>query len=87
MPLISGVVGWLGESGMTLAVPAGASLLSYCGPEGVLAGRAIQESVFEAVYDQICTADLQGHATTSEFTDEVIMRVRKKIEVWGSLDR
>jgi len=66
---------------------AGASLLSYCGPEGILAGRAIQESVFEAVYDQICTADLQGHATTSEFTDEVIMRVRKKIEVWGSLDR
>jgi isocitrate/isopropylmalate dehydrogenase len=52
-----------------------------------LAGRAIQESVFEAVYDQICTADLQGHASTSEFTDEVIMRVRKKIEVWGSLDR
>ncbi len=66
---------------------AGASLLSYCGPEGVLAGRAIQESVFEAVYDKICTADLQGHASTSEFTDEVIMRVRKKIEVWGSLDR
>jgi isocitrate/isopropylmalate dehydrogenase len=66
---------------------AGASLLSYCGPEGVLAARAIQESVFEAVYDGICTADLQGHATTTEFTDEVILRVRKKIEVWGSLDR
>jgi isocitrate/isopropylmalate dehydrogenase len=66
---------------------AGASLLSYCGPDGVLAGRAIQESVFEAVYDKICTADLQGHASTTEFTDEVILRVRKKIEVWGSLDR
>jgi len=66
---------------------AGASLLSYCGADGVLAARAIQESVFEAVYDGICTADLQGHSTTSEFTDEVIARVRKKIEVWGSLDR
>ena len=64
---------------------AGASLLSYCGPEGVLAARAIQESVFEAVYDQICTADLQGHSSTTEFTDEVIARTRKKIEVWGSL--
>jgi isocitrate/isopropylmalate dehydrogenase len=52
-----------------------------------LAARAIQESVFESVYDGICTADLQGHATTTEFTDEVIRRVRKKIEVWGSLDR
>ena len=66
---------------------AGASLLSYCGADGVLAARAIQESVFEAVYDGICTADLQGHSTTSEFTDEVIARVRKKIEIWGSLDR
>jgi isocitrate/isopropylmalate dehydrogenase len=51
----------------------------------VLAGRAIQESVFEAVYDKICTADLQGHSSTTEFTDEVIVRTRKKIEVWGSL--
>lgn len=66
---------------------AGASLLSYCGTDGILAARAIQESVFEAVYDGICTADLQGHSTTSEFTDEVIARVRRKIEVWGSLDR
>jgi hypothetical protein len=30
---------------------------------------------------------LQGHSTTTEFTDEVIKRVRKKIEIWGSLDR
>ena len=66
---------------------AGASLLSYCGSDGVLAARAIQESVFEAVYDGVSTADLQGHSTTTEFTDEVIKRVRKKIEIWGSLDR
>ncbi|MFZ9857368.1 MAG: isocitrate/isopropylmalate family dehydrogenase [Roseiflexaceae bacterium] len=66
---------------------AGASLLSYCGSDGVLASRAIQESVFESVYDGISTADLQGHATTTEFTDEVIKRVRKKVEIWGTLDR
>ena len=33
------------------------------------------------------TLDLGGHATTSEFTDDVINRVRTKIEVWSSLAR
>jgi hypothetical protein len=31
------------------------------------------------------TADLQGHASTSEFTDEVIGRLRTKLEVWATL--
>jgi isocitrate/isopropylmalate dehydrogenase len=31
------------------------------------------------------TADLQGHATTSAFTDEVIKRVRTKLAVWPSI--
>ena len=31
------------------------------------------------------TPDLGGHATTSEFTDEVIARVRTKLEIWSSL--
>jgi isocitrate dehydrogenase (NAD+) len=66
---------------------AGASLLSYAGSsQATLAGRAITESVFEAVYDGIKTADLQGHASTTEFTDEVIKRVRTKLAVWPSLD-
>mgnify|MGYP001031230708 CR=1 FL=1 len=66
---------------------AGASLLSYAGSnQATLAGRAIVESVFEAVYDGIKTADLQGHASTTEFTDEVIRRVRTKLAVWPSLD-
>ena len=47
--------------------------------------RAISESVFEAVYDGVRTADLQGHATTTEFTDEVIRRVKTKLAVWPSL--
>jgi isocitrate/isopropylmalate dehydrogenase len=31
------------------------------------------------------TADLSGHASTSEFTDEVIARIRSKLEVWATL--
>jgi hypothetical protein len=31
------------------------------------------------------TADLGGHASTTEFTDDVISRVRSKLEVWASL--
>ena len=64
---------------------AGGSLLSYIGENAALAARAISESVFETVYDGVRTADLQGHATTSEFTDEVIKRVRTKLAVWPTL--
>jgi isocitrate dehydrogenase (NAD+) len=31
------------------------------------------------------TADLGGHASTTEFTDEVISRIRSKLEVWATL--
>lgn len=63
-----------------------ASLLGSTGmAKGTLAGRAISESVFEAVYDGVRTADLGGHATTTEFTDEVIRRVRTKLAVWPSI--
>jgi isocitrate/isopropylmalate dehydrogenase len=65
---------------------AGGSLLSYIGDKGALASRAISESVFEAVYDGIRTADLQGHATTTEFTDEIIKRVKTKLAVWPTLN-
>jgi isocitrate dehydrogenase (NAD+) len=64
---------------------AGASLLSYVGGSGATAARAVSESVFEAVYDGVRTADLQGHATTTEFTDEVIRRVKTKLAVWPSI--
>jgi isocitrate/isopropylmalate dehydrogenase len=64
---------------------AGSSLLSYIGDNGALASRAISESVFEAVYDGVRTADLQGHATTTEFTDEIIKRVKTKLAVWPTL--
>lgn len=65
---------------------AGASVLGYLGqPEADRASRAIYESVFEAVFDGIKTADLGGHALTDEFTDEVIRRVKSKLEVWSAL--
>jgi isocitrate/isopropylmalate dehydrogenase len=31
------------------------------------------------------TADLGGHASTTEFTDDVLARVRSKLEVWATL--
>jgi isocitrate/isopropylmalate dehydrogenase len=58
---------------------AGASLLSYIGGPAAVVARAVENSVFEVVSDGIRTADLQGRATTTEFTDEVIRRVRRKL--------
>jgi isocitrate/isopropylmalate dehydrogenase len=49
------------------------------------ASRAIYESALEAVSDGIRTADLGGHASTTDFSDEVVRRVRTKVEVWSSL--
>src|SRR5213082_2635059 len=64
---------------------AGAALLSY-GDEGAQqVGRAIRESALEAVSQGVRTADLGGHAGTTEFTDEVIRRTRSKLEVWAAL--
>lgn len=65
---------------------AGGALLNFLNTrQATQTARAITESCLEAVYDGIRTADLGGHATTTEFTDEVIKRVRTKLEVWSSL--
>jgi isocitrate/isopropylmalate dehydrogenase len=65
---------------------AGGALLTYIGePKANMAARAISESCLEAVYDGIRTSDLKGHASTIEYTDEVIRRVRTKLEVWPQL--
>jgi isocitrate dehydrogenase (NAD+) len=65
---------------------AGAALLAYAGDEAAsAASRAIREACLEAVSDGVRTADLGGHAGTSEFTDEVIRRTRTKLDVWSSL--
>src|SRR5579864_7817568 len=68
---------------MILAV---ASLLAYMkGEKAHVASRAVYESALETVSDGIRTADLGGHASTTEYTDEVIRRVRTKIDVWSAL--
>lgn len=65
---------------------AGAALLTYVRtPAADRASRAIYEAVFEAMYDGEATADLHGHATTTEFTDSVIRRVTTKMEAWAAL--
>jgi isocitrate dehydrogenase (NAD+) len=75
--------------GMILAVGA---LLRYIGERGgeaaqaaLPASRAVYEAVLEATAAGIRTPDLGGHATTTEVTDEVIARVRTKLEIWSSL--
>lgn len=68
---------------MILAVGA---LLSYVeDARAVNASRAIYEAALEAVHEGIATADLGGHAGTNEFTDAVIERVRRKLDVWSTL--
>jgi isocitrate dehydrogenase (NAD+) len=64
---------------------AAASLLGYGDERAQQAGRAIREASLEAVADGVRTADLGGHAGTSEFTDEVIRRAKQKLEVWSAL--
>jgi isocitrate dehydrogenase (NAD+) len=64
---------------------AGAALLAFAGERTVQAGRAIREACLEAVADGVRTADLGGDVGTAEFTDEVIRRVRSKLEIWSTL--
>jgi isocitrate/isopropylmalate dehydrogenase len=65
------------------------SVLSYAGVKGYAgaerASRAVYESVLEAIATGTKTVDLGGHATTTEFTDSVVERVRTKVDVWSSL--
>jgi len=68
---------------------AAAALLHYAGALGHdgadTASRAVYEATLEASATGVRTPDLGGHSSTSEFTDEVISRVRTKIEIWSSL--
>ena len=63
-----------------------ASLLGYMkGEDARRASRAIYEAALEAVSEGVRTADLGGQASTSDFTADVIHRVKTKVEVWSSL--
>ncbi|HFC12702.1 MAG TPA: isocitrate dehydrogenase [Anaerolineae bacterium] len=80
-----------GLFGLNVANPmamimASAALFSYFKEhEAKQISRAIYEATFEAVYSGVKTADLGGHAHTDEFTNEVIGRVKAKLNVWASL--
>jgi isocitrate dehydrogenase (NAD+) len=68
---------------------AGGAVLHHAAERGheaaQSASRAIYEAVLEATASGVRTTDLGGHAASSEFTDEVIDRVRTKVEVWAGL--
>jgi isocitrate dehydrogenase (NAD+) len=73
---------------MAMLLACGA-VLGYAGVAGIggaeRASRAIYEGVLETVATGTKTIDLGGHATTSEFTDAVVEKVRTKVDVWSSL--
>lgn len=54
-------------------------------PAAERASRAIYESVLEATAAGVRTPDLGGDTSTTDFTTDVIARVRTKIDVWASL--
>ena len=65
---------------------AGAALLGFMqDPGATQVSRGIYEAALEAVAEDTRTADLAGHSSTTEFTDEVIKRLRTKMDVWSSL--
>jgi isocitrate dehydrogenase (NAD+) len=71
---------------MAMLLACGA-VLSYADevPGADRASRAIYEGVLETVATGTKTVDLGGHATTTEFTDAVVDKVRTKVDVWSSL--
>jgi isocitrate/isopropylmalate dehydrogenase len=65
---------------------ASAALLSYMEDKRASnASRAIYEATLETVHDGTATGDLGGDASTTDFTDAVIGRVKRKLDVWSSL--
>lgn len=70
---------------MAMILAAGAILRYIDEDVARNASRAIYEATMEAVYEGVRTSDLGGQSSTTEFTDEVIRRVRGKLEVWDAL--
>jgi isocitrate dehydrogenase (NAD+) len=73
---------------MAMLLACGA-VLSYAAagghPGAERSSRAVYEGVLETVATGVKTIDLGGHATTTEFTDAVVEKVRTKVDVWSSL--
>lgn len=56
---------------------AASAILSFIDdPKAEDASRAIRSAALDALREGVATADLGGHASTSEFTDEVITRTK-----------
>jgi isocitrate dehydrogenase (NAD+) len=70
---------------MAMLLACGALLSHMDDRKANTSSRAIYESVLETVREGTSTSDLGGHASTTEFTDAVIGKVKSKLEVWSSL--
>jgi isocitrate/isopropylmalate dehydrogenase len=65
---------------------ASAALLGYIDDRrATTASRALYEATLESVREGTATSDLGGHASTTEFTDAVIGKVKTKLDVWASI--
>lgn len=66
-----------------------AAVLHYAGEAGYAgahqASRAVYESVLEATAAGVKTPDLGGHHGTTDFTTDVVERIKHKRDVWSSL--
>ena len=65
------------------AVLGQAASKGYAGAER--ASRAIYEATLETTAGGVKTFDLGGSATSTEFTDAVVDKIRTKVEIWSSL--
>jgi len=71
---------------MILACAAVLAQAAGKGHEGAeRASRAIYEATLETTAGGVKTFDLGGQATTTEFTDAVVEKIRTKVEIWSSL--
>jgi isocitrate dehydrogenase (NAD+) len=70
---------------MAMILAAAALLAHIDEPPAASAARAIYEATLETVRAGIATSDLGGEASTTEFTDAVIDRVKAKLDIWATL--
>ncbi len=70
---------------MAMILACAALLKQIESKESDLAARAIREAMMEAVHDGVRTPDIGGHASTTEFTDNVIDRTQRKLDIWASM--
>jgi isocitrate/isopropylmalate dehydrogenase len=51
----------------------------------VLEGDETGQELLEGALQCVATPDVGGQSSTTEFTDEVIRRMKTKLEVWASV--